>query len=164
MKHPGQDSKGFFQYVNRFIFGLKRHAAIADCHTASGTKVETPAKSCGTTACAPKDAKTFKLTPEAEARIVKEISQYDVVLFMKGNASRPACKYSRRALDILKASKAPLIRTVNVLEDQSLRDGIKKYSNYPYIPQLYVRRTFIGGVDKMEEMHGKGSLQKILQG
>ncbi|KAK1936477.1 hypothetical protein X943_003722 [Babesia divergens] len=110
---------------------------------------------------------SLSLAPEAEARvsvIKREISEYDVVLFMKGNASKPACKFSRQALDILKTSKVPIIRTVDVLESQELRSGIKIFSNYPYIPQLYVRKTFIGGLEKILDMYNDGSLHKLLQG
>ncbi|GFE54241.1 glutaredoxin [Babesia ovis] len=103
-----------------------------------------------------------ELTPAAERRIREEISQYKIVLFMKGTANKPACKFSRQAMDILKESRAPVIRTVNVLEDPELRAGIKRFSNYPNIPQLYVKGQFVGGLQTLLLMRENGTLKDII--
>jgi len=88
------------------------------------------------------------------------------VLFMKGNASFPMCGFSGRAIQILKASglDADAVTTVNVLEDEAIRQGIKDYSNWPTIPQLYVKGEFVGGSDIMMEMYESGELQQMVAG
>lgn len=97
-------------------------------------------------------------------RIDQLVKGNEVLLFMKGTASFPQCGFSGRAIQILKAcgldSKA--IQTVNVLEDPEIRAGIKDYSNWPTIPQLYVKGEFIGGSDIMMEMYENGELQQVL--
>ena len=85
-----------------------------------------------------------------------------VVLFMKGTAQFPQCGFSGRAVQILKASGATQITTVNVLEDPEIRQGIKDYANWPTIPQLYINGEFIGGSDIMMEMYEAGELQQML--
>ena len=89
-----------------------------------------------------------------QQRIDDLVKQNDVVLFMKGNASFPMCGFSGRAIQILKACgvEPRALTTVNVLEDEAVRQGIKEYSNWPTIPQLYVKGEFIGGSDIMMEM------------
>ena len=89
-----------------------------------------------------------------------------VVLFMKGNAQFPMCGFSGRAVQILKACGVDpkQIATVNVLEDDAIRQGIKEFSNWPTIPQLYVKGEFIGGSDIMMEMYESGELQQVLSG
>ena len=89
---------------------------------------------------------------------------HDVVLFMKGNASFPMCGFSGRAIQILKACgvEPRALATVNVLEDEAIRQGIKEYSNWPTIPQLYVKGEFIGGSDIMMEMYESGELQQLV--
>lgn len=156
-------------YSNLYHFSLgnfRLHPipVISECHDSSNIDESGGENTCKASKCLPEVSKSLSIAPEAEARIRREISEYDVVLFMKGNASKPACKFSRQALDILKTSKVPIIRTVDVLESQELRSGIKIFSNYPYIPQLYVRKTFIGGLEKMLDMYNDGSLHKLLQG
>ena len=84
-----------------------------------------------------------------------------VVLFMKGTAQFPMCGFSGRAIQLLKASGATDIKTVNVLEDDDIRQGIKDYSNWPTIPQLYVKGEFVGGSDIMSEMHEAGELKAL---
>lgn len=85
-----------------------------------------------------------------------------VVLFMKGTAQFPQCGFSGRAVQILKACGVNQITTVNVLEDPAIRQGIKDYSSWPTIPQLYVNGEFVGGSDIMMEMYQAGELQQLL--
>ena len=101
-----------------------------------------------------------------QQRIDDLVKQNDVVLFMKGNASFPMCGFSGRAIQILKACgvEPRALTTVNVLEDEAVRQGIKEYSNWPTIPQLYVKGEFIGGSDIMREMYESGELQQLVAG
>ncbi len=85
-----------------------------------------------------------------------------VVLFMKGSAQFPQCGFSGRAVQILKTCGVTDLVTVNVLEDDDVRQGIKEYSQWPTIPQLYVNGEFIGGSDIMMEMYQSGELQTVL--
>lgn len=85
-----------------------------------------------------------------------------IVLFMKGTAQFPQCGFSGRAIALLKACGAKNIVTVNVLEDEEVRQGIKDYANWPTIPQLYIKGEFVGGADIMAEMHQSGELQKLV--
>ena len=85
-----------------------------------------------------------------------------VVLFMKGTAQFPQCGFSGRAVQILKACGVSQIATVNVLEDPAIRQGIKDYSSWPTIPQLYINGEFVGGSDIMMEMYQAGELQQLL--
>ncbi|TJZ65810.1 Grx4 family monothiol glutaredoxin [Chitiniphilus eburneus] len=82
-----------------------------------------------------------------------------VVLYMKGSASFPMCGFSAAAVQLLKNCGAQFV-TVNVLEDQDIRQGIKDYANWPTIPQLYIQGEFIGGSDIMKELYANGELQK----
>ena len=101
-----------------------------------------------------------------QQRIDDLVKQNDVVLFMKGNASFPMCGFSGRDIQILKACgvEPRALTTVNVLEDEAVRQGIKEYSNWPTIPQLYVKGEFIGGSDIMMEMYESGELQQLVVG
>ncbi len=101
---------------------------------------------------------------DTQARIDQLVKTNDIVLFMKGNASFPQCGFSGRAIQILKASgvDTKTLATVNVLEDAEVRQGIKEYSNWPTIPQLYVKGEFVGGSDIMMEMYESGELQAVL--
>ena len=85
-----------------------------------------------------------------------------VVLFMKGTAQFPQCGFSGRAVQILKACGVSQITAVNVPEDPAIRQGIKDYSNWPTIPQLYINGEFVGGSDIMMEMYQAGELQQLL--
>jgi monothiol glutaredoxin len=85
-----------------------------------------------------------------------------IVLFMKGNTRFPQCGFSDKAVKLLKNCGVKDIYTVNVLEDPEIRVGIKEYSNWPTIPQLYVNGEFIGGSDIMTEMFESGELQQLL--
>ncbi|MBV8679528.1 MAG: Grx4 family monothiol glutaredoxin [Aquitalea sp.] len=97
--------------------------------------------------------------------IIKQtVTENPVVLFMKGSAQFPQCGFSSRAVQILKACGVETIKTVDVLQDAEIRQGIKEFSNWPTIPQLYVKGEFIGGSDIMYEMYQSGELQEMLQG
>ena len=95
------------------------------------------------------------------ARIQSEIDAHPVMLFMKGNAMFPQCGFSARVVQILGHVGVPF-HTVNVLEDPELRDGVKQFSNWPTIPQLYVQGEFVGGCDIVTEMFQDGELQSLL--
>ncbi|HET7865433.1 MAG TPA: Grx4 family monothiol glutaredoxin [Burkholderiaceae bacterium] len=95
-------------------------------------------------------------------RIDELVKTHRVVLFMKGTAQFPMCGFSGRAVQILKACGVSDLTTVNVLEDESMRQGIKDYANWPTIPQLYVNGEFVGGSDIMMEMYQAGELQQVL--
>jgi len=101
---------------------------------------------------------------DAKQRIEQLVKTNDVLLFMKGNTSFPMCGFSGRAVQILKACGVDPkdIASVNVLEDDEIRQGIKDFSNWPTIPQLYVKGEFIGGSDIMMEMYESGELQQVL--
>ncbi|AVO35771.1 Grx4 family monothiol glutaredoxin [Ottowia oryzae] len=99
-----------------------------------------------------------------QQRIDDLVKNNDVVLFMKGNASFPMCGFSGRAVQILKACgvEPRSLTTVNVLDDEAIRQGIKEYSQWPTIPQLYVKGEFVGGSDIMMEMYESGELQQMV--
>ena len=101
---------------------------------------------------------------DAQQRIDALVKSNDILLFMKGNASFPMCGFSGRAIQILKAVGVDTraLKTVNVLEDDGIRQGIKEYSQWPTIPQLYVNGEFIGGSDIMMEMYESGELQQVV--
>ncbi|MCM2253763.1 MAG: Grx4 family monothiol glutaredoxin, partial [Ramlibacter sp.] len=101
---------------------------------------------------------------DVQQRIEQLVKNSDVVLFMKGDATFPQCGFSGRAVQILKACGVDTqgLKTVNVLEDEEIRQGIKEYSNWPTIPQLYVKGEFVGGSDIMMEMYQSGELQQVL--
>ena len=96
-----------------------------------------------------------------QEKIKQEIAENNIVLFMKGNAELPMCGFSARAVNILKSCGAAFI-TVDVLQDEEIRQGIKVYSNWPTIPQLYVKGEFIGGSDIIAEMYEAGELQALI--
>ena len=90
------------------------------------------------------------------------ISKNDVVLFMKGTPDMPQCGFSMTVNNILKQLKVKF-NGIDVLADPEIRQGIKDFSNWPTVPQLYVKGEFIGGCDIAKEMYEKGELQKILK-
>jgi monothiol glutaredoxin len=98
---------------------------------------------------------------DANARIDEIVNKSDVVLFMKGTALFPQCGFSSRAVAILDHLNVPF-ETVDVLQDPEVRNGIKAYSDWPTIPQLYVKGEFVGGSDIMMEMFEAGELQQLL--
>ena len=95
---------------------------------------------------------------EVQDFIKETVTTNPVVLFMKGTAQFPQCGFSGRAIQILKASGVTKLVTVNVLDDDLVRQGIKEYSNWPTIPQLYVGGEFIGGSDIIAELYENGEL------
>jgi monothiol glutaredoxin len=99
---------------------------------------------------------------DVHQRIDELVKSNRVVLFMKGTAQFPMCGFSGRAIQILKACGVGDLKTVNVLEDEEIRQGIKGYSDWPTIPQLYVNGEFVGGSDIMTEMYQAGELQQTL--
>ena len=94
-------------------------------------------------------------------RIQTEITENPVMLYMKGNAMFPQCGFSARVVQILTHMGVPF-QTANVLEDAALRHGIKQFSNWPTIPQLYVKGEFVGGCDIVTEMFQSGELATLL--
>jgi len=100
---------------------------------------------------------------EVQAWIKETVTTNSVVLFMKGTAQFPQCGFSCKAIQLLKASGAENIVTVNVLENADVRQGIKEYSNWPTVPQLYVKGEFVGGSDIMSEMYESGELQNLFK-
>ena len=104
------------------------------------------------------------MTDDIQQKIDALVKNHPIVLFMKGNATFPMCGFSGRAVQLLKnAGAAPSsVYTINVLEDEAVRQGIKTYSNWPTIPQLYIRGEFSGGSDIMQEMFDQGELQQLV--
>ena len=102
---------------------------------------------------------------DTQQRIDAIVKGHPIVLFMKGDANFPMCGFSGRAIQVLKAAGMDLHKlvTVNVLADEEIRQGIKDYSQWPTIPQLYVKGEFIGGADILAEMFEAGELQELLQ-
>ena len=99
---------------------------------------------------------------DVKDRIHKQVTENRVVLYMKGTPEAPQCGFSAAAVQLLEASGADDVATVNVLADAEIRQGIKDYSNWPTIPQLYVNGEFVGGCDIVREMYSSGELQKLL--
>jgi monothiol glutaredoxin len=100
---------------------------------------------------------------DIKERIAKQVSDNRIVLYMKGTPDAPQCGFSAAAVQILEACGADDVATVNVLADQDIRQGIKEFSNWPTIPQLYVNGEFVGGSDIMREMYQSGELQKLVK-
>ena len=102
------------------------------------------------------------MEPKTKEFINNLITSNDVCLFMKGTPDAPQCGFSMAVSNILKILDIEF-KGVNVLEDQSLREGIKVFSDWPTIPQLYVKKEFIGGCDIVKEMYESGELKKIFE-
>ena len=100
---------------------------------------------------------------DVQTWIKDTVTQNPVVLFMKGTSQFPQCGFSGRAIQLLKASGVENIVTINVLDDPEVRQGIKDYSSWPTVPQLYVKGEFVGGSDIMNEMFESGELQTLLK-
>jgi len=100
---------------------------------------------------------------DAKEFIHKTVTDHPVVLFMKGSAQFPQCGFSGRAVQILKQCGVTNLVTVNVLEDEDVRQGVKEFANWPTIPQLYVKGEFVGGSDILSEMFESGELQELLK-
>jgi len=100
---------------------------------------------------------------EVQEFIRETVTKNPVVLFMKGTAQFPQCGFSGRAIQVLRQAGVQNVVTVNVLEDESVRQGIKEFANWPTIPQLYVNGEFVGGSDIIMEMFQSGELQQLLK-
>jgi monothiol glutaredoxin len=102
------------------------------------------------------------VTPELKSRFDEEVKGHKIVLYMKGNALFPRCGFSAAALELLK----PLgqVHTVDVLTDPAVRDGIKEYSSWPTIPQIYINGKFVGGSDIVRELADRGELAQLVKG
>jgi monothiol glutaredoxin len=98
---------------------------------------------------------------DSQSRVAEIVQKNDIVLFMKGTALFPQCGFSSRAIAILERLGAKY-ETVDVLQDQDIRQGIKDYSDWPTVPQLYVKGEFVGGSDIMMEMYESGELQELV--
>lgn len=96
-----------------------------------------------------------------QEKIKEQVTQNKVVLYMKGTKQFPQCGFSGRAIKILESCGVHEFLTVNILEDEEIRQGIKEYSNWPTIPQLYINGEFVGGSDIMLEMYNAGELQQL---
>ena len=101
---------------------------------------------------------------DTQAQIKEIVTSHPVVLFMKGTPQFPQCGFSGNAINILRACGADNLDTVNVFDDEGIRQGIKQYANWPTIPQLYIHGEFIGGSDIMTEMFQSGELKQLIQG
>ncbi len=102
------------------------------------------------------------MTNPAIDQIKKDISENDVVLYMKGTAAMPMCGFSSLVSQVL-TRLGVNFKDVNVLDDDDIRQGIKDFANWPTIPQLYVKGEFIGGCDIVREMYESGELQQLLK-
>ena len=102
------------------------------------------------------------MTPELKEQIDNLVNQNKIVVFMKGNKLMPQCGFSNNVVQILNTLGVPF-ETVDVLENSEVRQGIKEYSNWPTIPQLYVNGQFVGGSDILIEMYQKGELQQMVE-
>ncbi len=100
---------------------------------------------------------------DAKQQIQQTITNNPVVLFMKGQPQAPQCGFSATAVQILRACGVNSFASVDVLADPEIRQGIKDFSNWPTVPQLYVKGEFVGGCDIMKEMYQAGELQKQLE-
>ena len=98
----------------------------------------------------------------AQETIKQQVEGHPVVLYMKGSPQQPMCGFSATASQLLKMCGAQDIFTVDVLQDQEIREGIKQYANWPTIPQLYVKGEFVGGCDIVTEMFQSGELETLL--
>ena len=99
---------------------------------------------------------------KTKKKIQSHINDNEVCLFMKGTPDAPQCGFSMAVSNMLKILEVKF-QGVNVLEDQNLRDGVKVFSDWPTIPQLYVKKEFIGGCDIVKEMYENGELKKVLE-
>ena len=95
-------------------------------------------------------------------QITNEITNNEVCLFMKGTPDAPQCGFSMAVTNLLKILEVNF-KGVNVLEDEKLRQGIKEFSDWPTIPQLYIKKEFVGGCDIIKEMYENGELKKVLE-
>ncbi|MDH4455971.1 MAG: Grx4 family monothiol glutaredoxin [Candidatus Methylopumilus sp.] len=99
---------------------------------------------------------------DVQAAIKSQVTSNPVVLYMKGSPKFPQCGFSGLAIQILQACGVQNLVAVDVLADPAIRDGIKAYSDWPTVPQLYINGEFVGGSDIMRSMYEQGELQKLL--
>jgi monothiol glutaredoxin len=99
---------------------------------------------------------------DAKAFVQTTVDENPLVLFMKGSAQFPQCGFSGKAIQLLKTCGVTQVATVNVLEDESVRQAVKDHANWPTVPQLYVKGEFVGGSDIMGELFESGELQQLL--
>jgi monothiol glutaredoxin len=102
------------------------------------------------------------MTPELNARIDELVKSNKVLVFMKGSKLMPQCGFSNNAVQILNSFGVPY-ETVDVLADPDIRQGIKEYSNWPTIPQVYINGEFVGGSDVLVELYQQGELQPMIE-
>ncbi|KAJ1820931.1 monothiol glutaredoxin grx5 [Coemansia sp. RSA 2671] len=102
------------------------------------------------------------ITDHAKATIDDAVKQNDLVVFMKGTPDEPMCGFSRAVVQVLQMHGVDEIASVNCLQDPEIREGIKEYTDWPTIPQVYVKGEFIGGCDVMVQMHQSGELHELL--
>jgi monothiol glutaredoxin len=102
------------------------------------------------------------MTPETKEKIDNLIQQNKIMVFMKGNKLMPQCGFSNNVVQILNTLAVPF-ETVDVLSDPEIRQGIKEYSNWPTIPQVYIDGEFVGGSDILIELYQKGELQQLVE-
>ena len=102
------------------------------------------------------------MTPELKERLDNLVKQHKILVFMKGNKLMPQCGFSNNVVQILNTLGVPY-ETMDVLADYDIRQGIKEYSNWPTIPQVYIDGEFIGGSDVLIEMYQKGELQQMVE-
>jgi monothiol glutaredoxin len=102
------------------------------------------------------------MTPELKERLDSLVNQNKILVFMKGNKLMPQCGFSNNVVQILNTLGVPY-ETIDVLADSEIRQGIKEYSNWPTIPQVYINGEFVGGSDVMIELYQQGELQQIVE-
>jgi len=102
------------------------------------------------------------MTPELKERLDNLVNQNKIVVFMKGTKLMPQCGFSNNVVQMLNTLGVPF-ETIDVLADSEIRQGIKEYSNWPTIPQVYVDGQFVGGSDILIEMYQKGELQQVVE-
>ncbi len=102
------------------------------------------------------------LTDPLRSEIEKDIKNNKIVIYMKGTATAPMCGFSMRSVEILKSYGLP-IKDIDVLSNESLRQGIKEYTDWPTLPQIFINGDFLGGCDIITEMHANGELAQLLK-
>ena len=102
------------------------------------------------------------MNPETQARIKKMVDDNKIMVFMKGNKLMPQCGFSNNVVQILNTLGVPF-ETCDILADQEVRQGVKEFSNWPTIPQVYLNGEFLGGSDILIELYQKGELQEMVE-
>jgi monothiol glutaredoxin len=97
-----------------------------------------------------------------QAKIEEQVKKNKIILYMKGTPSFPMCGFSAATIQVLDSYNVAY-ESVNVLDDPAIRDGVKRYSNWPTVPQLYINGEFVGGCDIVREMHAKGELEPLIR-